>query len=81
VIVRTIMRPVAPALAVAALVLVGLARWWHPDTLLALAPLGALWAVLAAAAIWRLGLGADERTQLGRELWRRPRAAVVSADV
>jgi O-antigen/teichoic acid export membrane protein len=79
-IVRAILRPVAPTLAVAAVVLVGLARWWHPDTLIALAPLGALWTVLAAAAIWRFGLAPEERAQLGRELWRRPRA-VVAAEV
>jgi O-antigen/teichoic acid export membrane protein len=80
VIARTILRPVVPALAVAAVVFVGLARWWHPDTLLALAPLGALWVVSAGAAIWRFGLGADERSRLSRELWRRPRAAAVTAD-
>jgi O-antigen/teichoic acid export membrane protein len=80
-IVRTILRPAVPALAVALLVLVGLARWWQPETLLALTPLGALWAVLAAAAIWRFGLGADERAQLSRELRGRPRAAAVAADV
>ena len=80
-VVRAIVRPVLPSLGVAAVVLVGLARWWHPDTLLALAPLGALWVVLAAASIWRFGLAADERERLGREVWRRPRAAVVAADV
>jgi O-antigen/teichoic acid export membrane protein len=75
------LRPAGPALAVAAVVLVGIARWWQPDTLLSLVPLGALWTVAAAAAIWRFGLAADERAQLGRELWRRPPVAVAVADV
>jgi O-antigen/teichoic acid export membrane protein len=79
--VRATLRPVVPALAVAAVVLVGVARWWQPDTLLALAPLGALWTVLAAAAIWRFGLAAEERAQFGREFWRRPSAGVAVADV
>jgi O-antigen/teichoic acid export membrane protein len=70
---RSILRPLAPALVVAAVVLIGLARWWEPDTLLSLALLGALWLVLAAAAIWRFGLGDSERAQFGREfLQRRP---------
>jgi O-antigen/teichoic acid export membrane protein len=79
--VRATLRPAAPALAVAAVVLVGIARWWQPETLLALAPLGALWMVLAAAAIWRLGLAADERAQFGRQFWRRSSTAVAVADV
>jgi O-antigen/teichoic acid export membrane protein len=70
---RSILRPLAPALVVAAVVLIGLARWWEPDTLFSLALLGALWLVLAAAAIWRFGLGDGERAQFGREfLQRRP---------
>jgi hypothetical protein len=79
--VRATVRPAVPALAVAAVVLVGVARWWHPDTLVALAPLGVLWTVLAAAAIWRLGLAADERAQFGRQFWRRPSAPVAVADL
>ncbi|MCW2963328.1 MAG: hypothetical protein JWO17_580 [Actinomycetia bacterium] len=78
---RATLRPAVPALAVAAVVLVGVARWWHPHTLIALAPLGALWVVVAAAAIWRVGLAADERAQFGREFWRRPSAVVAVADV
>jgi O-antigen/teichoic acid export membrane protein len=79
--VRATLRPAVPALAVAVVVLVGVARWWNPHTLIALAPLGVLWVVVAAAAIWRVGLAADERAQLGREFWRRPSAAVAVADV
>jgi O-antigen/teichoic acid export membrane protein len=81
VLVRAALRPLVPALVIAAVVLVGVARWWHPDTLLALAPLGVLWTVLAAAAIWRFGLAADERAQFGREFWRRPSGGVAVADV
>jgi O-antigen/teichoic acid export membrane protein len=65
--VRAIARPVAPALGAAAVVLVGIARLWEPRTLVALAPLGALWAVLGAAAMWRYGLAARERTQFATE--------------
>ena len=78
---RAILRPLAPALGVAAIVLVGIARWWHPDTLVELAPLGSLWLVLAAAAIWRFGLAPGERAQFGREFWRRSPADVAVADV
>jgi O-antigen/teichoic acid export membrane protein len=80
-IVRATTRPLVPALVVAAVVLVGVARWWHPDTLVALAPLGALWTVLASIAIWRFGLAPDERAQFGREFWRRRPASVAVADV
>jgi O-antigen/teichoic acid export membrane protein len=75
--VRSILRPFAPALAVAAIVLVGLAHWWDPQTLLSLALLGGIWLVLAAAAIWRFGLAEGERAQFGREfLQRRPPVTV-----
>jgi O-antigen/teichoic acid export membrane protein len=74
--VRAILRPFAPALAAASLVLVGVARWWSPHTLFSLAWLGALWLAVAAAAIWRFGLADAERAQFGREFWqRRPVAA------
>jgi len=78
---RSILRPLVPALGVAAIVLVGIARWWHPDTLVELAPLGALWLVLAAVAVWRFGLAPGERAQFGREFWRRSPADVAVADV
>jgi O-antigen/teichoic acid export membrane protein len=67
---RALWRPVAPAAAAALVVLVALARIWDPQTLLALAPLGALWVVVASAAIWRFGLAPRERDQFRRELWR-----------
>ncbi len=72
--VRAIVRPALPAFVAAAAILVALARAWHPDTLLALAPLGLLWAVVAAALVWRFGLAADERARVGSEL-RRSRPA------
>jgi len=77
---RAILRPVLPAAAVAAVVLVALARAWHPDSLVALAPLGALWAVTAIAAIWWFGFSEDERRRLGVEL-RHGRATAPAAAV
>jgi O-antigen/teichoic acid export membrane protein len=79
---RAIARPVLPALVVAAVVLVALARVWQPDTLLALTPLGLLWAVTAIAAIWWFGFAEHERRWLGIEL-RRGRAArsAATADI
>jgi hypothetical protein len=67
----SILRPFAPAVVVGAGVLVGLARWWEPHTLPTLALLGALWLVLAGAALWRFGLAESERTQFGREFLHR----------
>ena len=69
---RAALRPVVPAAAVAAVVLVGIARLWDPQTLLALTPLGALWAVTGAAALWRFGLAPSERAQFTREFVARP---------
>lgn len=63
---RALARPALPALVVAALVF-GVARWVDTDTLLELAPVGAAWAVLASAAVWRLGLTADERRSFTRQ--------------
>ena len=56
----------------AAIVLVGIARLWDPQTLLALTALGALWAVTGSAALWRFGLAASERALCARELVGRP---------
>lgn len=69
-------RPAVPALAAAGVVLVALARVWEPRTLASLALLGALWAVTAAAGIWRWGLAGGERERVRRELLRRPAQAV-----
>jgi O-antigen/teichoic acid export membrane protein len=65
-------RPVAPAALAGAAVLVALARWWEPHTLLALVPLGALWAVVAALVLWRYGFARDERLQFRGQLLRGP---------
>jgi O-antigen/teichoic acid export membrane protein len=75
-----VLRPVVPAAVAAAVVLVVVARAWEPRTLLALTPLGALWTVVGAAALWRFGLAAAERAQFGREFGRR-RGAVPVPDV
>lgn len=66
--VRALVRPILPALATAAVVLVGVARLWEPRTLLTLVPLGALWLLAGAAAIWRFGLDAADRSGFAREL-------------
>jgi hypothetical protein len=46
----------------------------------ALAPLGALWALVAGAAIWWFGLALDERAQFSRE-FRRGGAPVPAPDL
>jgi O-antigen/teichoic acid export membrane protein len=80
---HAIARPAIPAAAAAALVLVLVARVWSPDTLLALVPLGAVWAVVATAAVWRFGFAERERNRLRIELLRGGRrpAEPAAADV
>lgn len=73
--VRALVRPVVPAVAVAILVF-GVARWIDTDTLLELAPVGAAWGVLASAAVWRLGLTADERRSFTRQVGLGGAAAI-----
>jgi O-antigen/teichoic acid export membrane protein len=75
---RAALRPALPAVLAAAVVLVAVARVWDPQTLLALTPLGALWAVVGGAAMWRFGLAASERTQFTREFGARPRTPALS---
>jgi O-antigen/teichoic acid export membrane protein len=60
------LRPVVPALAAAVVVLVGVARLFEVETLLGLVPLGVLWVAVAGLLVLRFGLGADERSALGR---------------
>ena len=57
---RALLRPALPALGIA-LVLFGFARSIGADTKLELLPFGIAWLVLASAAVWRLGLTAEER--------------------
>ena len=71
---RAIARPVVPALIAAALVFVGVARVLDPSRLVTLAPLGALWAVVAAGMLWQFGLAPDERASLRGQLFRRASA-------
>lgn len=78
---RAIARPVAPALAAAAIVLVALARVWSPGTLVALVPLGAVWAVVCGAVMWRFGFAASERASFAREVFRVRRAEPAVADI
>jgi hypothetical protein len=73
---RAMIRPVVPALAAAAVVLVAVARVTSPSSLLALVPLGALWAAAAATVLWLLGIAREERLRLRRQfLARRPATA------
>ena len=77
VLLRAVLRPIVPAALAAALVLVVVARLWEPRTLLELVPLGVLWTVVGAAALWRFGLAGEERRQFGREFGRRSAPAPV----
>ncbi len=74
-------RPVLPAAAAGAIVLVAIARVWRPDTLLALTPLGVLWVVTAAVAIWWFGFADDERRWLELELRRGGVRSAAAVDV
>lgn len=74
--VGAMVRPAVPALAAAVIVLVGLARWWSPQTLAALAVVGVAWAVVGGFALWQFGLAESERAQFQRHFLRfRPAAS------
>jgi O-antigen/teichoic acid export membrane protein len=73
---RASLRPLAPALPVAAAVLVGVARAYDPRTLAALVPLGALWLVAFLPAVWRFGISSEERDALAHQLGRGRGAAI-----
>ena len=66
---RALLRPVLPALGTA-LVVFGIARSVGADTKLELLPFGIAWALLASAAVWRIGLTADERRSFSRQIGR-----------
>jgi hypothetical protein len=65
---------VLPALGSAVLVF-GIARSVGADTKLELLPFGIAWGLLASAAVWRLGLTAEERRSFSRQLGRGGRGA------
>jgi O-antigen/teichoic acid export membrane protein len=65
---RSWMRPVAPAFAVAVPLFLGAAAVYDPGTLATIAPLGIAWVVLAAPALWRFGLTREERSALAWKL-------------
>ena len=48
----------------------GIARSVGADTKLELLPFGIAWALLASAAVWRIGLTADERRSFSRQIGR-----------
>jgi hypothetical protein len=78
--VRAAAGPVLPAAAAALLVLVGVARLAQPETLLGLAPLGALWVGVCGLALWRFGLPDDERAALRGLAGRRGTPAVADLE-
>jgi O-antigen/teichoic acid export membrane protein len=55
------LRPLIPALGAAGLVLVAFARAYDPQTVLQLVPVGVLWVLVFAPAVWFLGLDGRER--------------------
>jgi O-antigen/teichoic acid export membrane protein len=73
-------RPMLPASAAAALVLVGVARLWHPHSLVLLAVLGCLWVAVAAPLMWRIGFSEDERGSMRRVFAPRLRPAPVAIE-
>jgi O-antigen/teichoic acid export membrane protein len=76
---RLPLRPVVPALAVGLAVFLPV-RALGLDDLLSLTPVGAIWVVAFALAVWRLGLSAAERGAMGRGLGlARERPALASS--
>jgi len=69
-----LLRPVLPAVPLALVLLVVVARLYDPDTLASLVPLGVAWVAAFAPLAWLLGLSGRERSGLLRELasFRRP---------
>jgi O-antigen/teichoic acid export membrane protein len=79
-IVFAITRPMLPAVAGAALVLVGVARIWQPHTLVLLGLLGCLWVGVAAPLMWWLGFSPEERSSMRRVVVPRLRPARVAIE-
>ena len=77
ILVRAMLRPLLPEVVSAALVFGALSRWLEPRTLLMLAPIGVLWAVVAGLSGWRLGFTAAERSRLRQQV--RPTQASARA--
>jgi O-antigen/teichoic acid export membrane protein len=75
------MRPIVPALLAAALVLGAFARVLDPQTLLQLVPVGVLWVVVFAPAVWFFGLDRRERVLATSRLGMgRRRTTLASAE-
>ena len=72
---RAMLRPLPPALAAGVVVLLGVGRLGDLDTRLELLPVGCLWALSAALAVWRFGFDREERAVVARQLLRPPAAA------
>jgi O-antigen/teichoic acid export membrane protein len=73
-----VLRPVPGALAVASVVLIGVARLLEPSSLLTLAPIGVLWLAVLTPVLWRFGLDSREREEIRRRvLSRRSQPALV----
>ncbi|MGH3072898.1 MAG: oligosaccharide flippase family protein [Gaiellaceae bacterium] len=66
-VVRALVRPAVPAVAVAVVVF-GIARALDTATLLELLPVGIAWCLLAALGVWTVGLTGDERRAFARQL-------------
>ena len=77
---RAALRPVLPSLLAAALVLVVFSRLLDPRTLLELVPVGVLWVLAFAIAVWFRGLDDADRSAISSRLgMRRSRRSLASA--
>jgi O-antigen/teichoic acid export membrane protein len=63
---RDLLRPVLPALAAAAVVLLGVWRAFDVETWRELLPLGLLWVAVMGLALWRFGLSKEDRSVFAR---------------
>ena len=71
---RAILRPLPPALAAGAVVLLGVGHIGDLDTRLELLPVGCVWAVACSLAVWRFGFDREERAVVAQQLLRPPAA-------